>query len=673
MKNRTNKQQNAAFVNNEQTPRPSSKRKILFSSLFVSSSLLLSACGGGGSSSTTSSGTTTSTLLKQETLNVPIKEGETKTVDLIAEGCNNSIAATVTLPNGSTTLPDIYSVDDNLLTINLTNVNIADGPDEVERLTLVCANNYSTASGNLDVIKQDLLSDSPLIAVFDLPNSLTERDTLSGSIRLSDDDIPGEGVLENSYPFVIVDESDNVITNGSMISPANTAEQSERIFTITDIDLNDLSFSEGQYRLISNEINSVIGGEENPAEATVRVTFAFTVTAITDSPTIIQAPELESRTSKSIDVTPGLFEDEDGVQNVTVALYSDAALTNPLQTNINGEFSGLSFSTTYYLATIGEAKNELSETFEFKQSSALEVSTSDSTDSPSTITPPTEASKTTTTINVTPGTFNDADGTRNVTVSLYSDFDLDTFITSDVEGNFTELEPSTAYYLAMTGETFNGQSETWEAQTSAGIEIITADLTDSATTITPPTLDSVTGSSINSTPGSFTDADGTRNITVGLFADAALNTLITTNVNGDFSNLTPGSNYYLATIGEAKYGITGEWEAKQSSAVMVATDAISSPEISLNDQEIVGRISSLFFGTSDNTVELEEPTVSNVDDNATYSMNVSPALPELTINSATGIATYSGNTAPAEYQVTITVTNADTGTASATFTLNVID
>lgn len=677
MKNRTNKSQNPVFVKNNPTPQPISKRKILVSSLFVSSSLLLSACGGGGSSSTTSSDTSSSTLLKQTTLSISIEEGETKKINLLEDGCNADVATSANvklIENGNVKpLPAIYEVDNinNTLNIDLTSTSIADSTVETDELTLVCENLYGSASGNLNVLKQDIANDSPLIAIFDLPSQLTVREDLTGSIRLSDADIPDSGVLEDSYQFNILDINDNLMANGTMTA-SESSQSSERRFVITNIDL--AGYAEGEYRLVSEPIGTVIGGEENRQDDSVIVSFTFIVNAITDSPTTLEAPELENRTSSTIDVTTGVFADEDGVQSVSVGLYSDIDLNDVLQEREDGLFTGLNASTTYYVAAIGEAKNEVTETFEFKQSAGLEVSTSDLTDSPSTISPPIEDSKTTTSINVTPGSFNDDDGTRNVTVSLYSDFDLATLIETNVEGDFTDLEPSTAYYLAMTGETFNGASETWEAQKSSGLEVTTNDLTDSATTITPPTLDSKTGNSINTTIGSFTDDDGVRNISVGLYSNSGLTSLVASNENGEFSDLSAGTTYYLATIGEAKNGVTGNYESKQSDSITVETDAISSPEISVNDQQIIGRTTSLFFGNSENTAELEAPTVNNVNDDATYSLSsVTPDLPELTINSATGIATYSGNTAPADYEVTITVTNTDTGTASATFVLSVVD
>lgn len=69
--------------------------------------------------------------------------------------------------------------------------------------------------------------------------------------------------------------------------------------------------------------------------------------------------------------------------------------------------------------------------------------------------------------------------------------------------------------------------------------------------------------------------------------------------------------------------------------------------------------------------ELDTPATTNVYESATYTLEVTPNLPELSIDADTGIASYDGNTGEADYTVTITVTNPDGGTASTTFNLHV--
>lgn len=94
-----------------------------------------------------------------------------------------------------------------------------------------------------------------------------------------------------------------------------------------------------------------------------------------DQPTTITAPTLDSKSDTKIYTKVGTFSDSDGIQNVTVALYSDSTLTNLLQTNTSGDFLGLTASTTYYVVTSGEALNTDIGIWEAKKSTALVVTT----------------------------------------------------------------------------------------------------------------------------------------------------------------------------------------------------------------------------------------------------------------------------------------------------------
>jgi len=104
----------------------------------------------------------------------------------------------------------------------------------------------------------------------------------------------------------------------------------------------------------------------------VTITFNFDV----DGATTISKPTEDAKTSTTIDSTIGEFSDEDGVQNLTVVLYSDAELTTEVDRSIDGDFTGLTSNTTYYLVTEGEAKNSITDEWESKESTALTVTTS---------------------------------------------------------------------------------------------------------------------------------------------------------------------------------------------------------------------------------------------------------------------------------------------------------
>ena len=63
------------------------------------------------------------------------------------------------------------------------------------------------------------------------------------------------------------------------------------------------------------------------------------------------------------------------MSNVRVALYSDAALTQPVPQNTTGVFTGLTPNTLYYAVTLGTDPNEKTGVSEEKQSVALPVTT----------------------------------------------------------------------------------------------------------------------------------------------------------------------------------------------------------------------------------------------------------------------------------------------------------
>ena len=186
-------------------------------------------------------------------------------------------------------------------------------------------------------------------------------------------------------------------------------------------------------------------------------------------------------------------------------------------------------------------------------------------------TPPSFDSKTTSTINTTIGTFTDTDGVQNVTVGLYSDAGLGTLLQTSVSGDFTGLTTGTTYYLSTIGEALNATTSVWQAKKSASLSVTTG-VPDASTFATPPSFDSKTTSTINTTIGTFTDTDGVQNVTVGLYSDAGLVTLLQTSVSGDFTGLTTGTTYYLSTIGEALNATTSVWQAKKSASLMQTTN-----------------------------------------------------------------------------------------------------
>lgn len=177
---------------------------------------------------------------------------------------------------------------------------------------------------------------------------------------------------------------------------------------------------------------------------------------------------------------------------------------------------------------------------------------------------------------------------------------------------------------------------------------------DAFTTITAPTLNTKTASSITVNTGTFTDSDGERNVTVKLYSDARLTSLAGTNVDGNFTGLTSSTTYYAVTSGEAKNATNGAWEVKVSSASEVTT--ISIPTISWTHQSVTN------YGLP---IDLPAPTVTNVYPGAVYSIIDSGLGDKTTVNSTTGIITQSWPDTTQLYStsVTLRVTNVDGGYA----------
>jgi hypothetical protein len=130
----------------------------------------------------------------------------------------------------------------------------------------------------------------------------------------------------------------------------------------------------------------------------------------------------------------------------------------------------------------------------------------------------------------------------------------------------TNIKPHLSELHAFEQITFGANMN---IQSTNGIRRSAPEQTDNATTATAPTLDSATSTTINTTAGTFADADGVRNVTVALYSDAGLTTLVATSPSGDFTGLSAGTTYYAVTSGEAFNATTQTWEAKHSAALSI--------------------------------------------------------------------------------------------------------
>lgn len=256
-------------------------------------------------------------------------------------------------------------------------------------------------------------------------------------------------------------------------------------------------------------------------------------------------------------------------------------------------------------------------------------------------------------------------------------------INAGVKIAFTDITDFSTYAIPQNIKPHLSELHRFEAisfgtnmnvQSTNGVEVTQAAIDREAAdnTITAPTLSSKTTTTLDLIPGILTHANGVRNVTVELYSDAALTTLVGTNANGDFTGLSSGFTYYSVTTGEALNVFTNVWEKKTSATFSVTTGnpappPISTPTISLANQ-------SVNDGGGLGSVDLPAPTVSNVAVGAVYSIVGDPTGGKLTINASTGVATWDGNLgSDTDYSITIKVVNPDTGTSTTTFTLTVID
>jgi hypothetical protein len=136
----------------------------------------------------------------------------------------------------------------------------------------------------------------------------------------------------------------------------------------------------------------------------------------------------------------------------------------------------------------------------------------------------------------------------------------------------TNIKPHLSELHAFEQITFGANMN---IQSTEGIRRSAPEQTDNATTATAPTLDSATSTTINTTAGTFADTDGVRNVTVALYSDAGLTTLVATSPNGDFTGLSAGTTYYAVTSGEAFNAQTQTWEAKRSAILSVTLPSYS--------------------------------------------------------------------------------------------------
>ena len=274
----------------------------------------------------------------------------------------------------------------------------------------------------------------------------------------------------------------------------------------------------------------------------------------------------------------------------------------------------------------------------------------------------------------------DGNGIDSITYDIYKGTDV-TLLLSLLSGQLIDKFKDNNYTTTIKTETLGEGNYILKVQATgyiAGVlenSTITKDHNftishaDASTSISSPTLESITDTTINTTIGIFNDDDGERNITVKLYMDSTLSSASVEQLNGDFTNLLPSKTYYIVTSGEAFNGTTQMWEEKKSTALVVITKAIPptlDPLVPLKNPVVYDNNGTL----PTNLV----PTGKNILSGAIYSLIETPLTKMLTIHSTTGVITWYGNIdKDTSYDVNLTVTNPDSSADTISFVIFVIN
>ena len=188
-----------------------------------------------------------------------------------------------------------------------------------------------------------------------------------------------------------------------------------------------------------------------------------------DNPASISPPNLDSTSWSEISVSSWAVIDLDGVQNVTMAIYSSSTIieANLIERNTDWIFDSLNWDVTYYLTTEAEVFNWDTLNWETIKSAGLAVTTTTWwTDAATNITNAILTSRTDIELSFTAWAVTDNDWVKNVFIILYSDSWLTNEVwRSTVDSNtwtFTWLTPNTTYWVAMDAETYNWATDMWE-------------------------------------------------------------------------------------------------------------------------------------------------------------------------------------------------------------------
>ena len=152
-------------------------------------------------------------------------------------------------------------------------------------------------------------------------------------------------------------------------------DRTTRIITAADGNFTGLTSGKAYSCRVEGEAKNGTTGAWEPKTSDWTDVTTDAAPEVVDSPTTITLPTLGSRTSTTINMVPGAFADDDGVQNVVVTIYDSNLKAQG--TAENGQFTGLVPGSLYSLRMEGQARNNTSGVFENKVSEWNDVSTLD--------------------------------------------------------------------------------------------------------------------------------------------------------------------------------------------------------------------------------------------------------------------------------------------------------
>lgn len=192
---------------------------------------------------------------------------------------------------------------------------------------------------------------------------------------------------------------------------------------------------------------------------------------------------------------------------------------------------------------------------------------------PTTLDAPTLESKTTTTINMAPGTFTDGDGTRNTMVEIWNAA-RDNKLAEAANGDFSGLSPETTYSLKTVGEALNGTSGAWESKSSAWIDVATE---APAPDTTPNAFDFTNMTNQALSAAVTTNAITVVDINTPVTASTTVGTLVKNGVDTGLSTVTVNVGDTLAV----KLTTSASYATTVNGTVTIGTGATSTDNFSV--------------------------------------------------------------------------------------------